>query len=215
MPMLVVTAAASAAAAYACSKLWAPGTLASAAFTPVLIALLKEAFSRPTYAVARAVPVRGVVRSARTPGDDAPVQGQEPVQPSAERVAQQGEIPGRSERRRHHWRLAVVTGLLGFVLAAVLVTVPEFIAGRSAAGGDRQTTIFGGSTSKPGAGDASPSTDAGTPTVTVAPQQTVTVAPQQTVTVAPQQTVTTPPTEPAPPAAPPPPAPSAEPPPVP
>ncbi len=37
---LFLTAGASAAAAYASSKLWAPGTLAAAAFTPVLVAIL-------------------------------------------------------------------------------------------------------------------------------------------------------------------------------
>src|SRR5688572_25148241 len=42
LPTLVITAVASAAAAYTCSKIWAPGTLASAAFMPVLVALLKE-----------------------------------------------------------------------------------------------------------------------------------------------------------------------------
>ena len=42
------------------------------------------------------------------------------------------------------WRLAVVTGLLGFLIAAVVLTVPELVAGRSASDGARDTTIFGG-----------------------------------------------------------------------
>ncbi len=65
---LFYTAAASAAAAYTCSKLWAPGTLAAAAFTPVLVAILKEALAKSTEVVTRAVPVRGVVRSATPEG---------------------------------------------------------------------------------------------------------------------------------------------------
>ena len=49
LPTLLVTAVASAAAAYVTSQVWAPGTLASAAFTPVVVALLKELLraSRP------------------------------------------------------------------------------------------------------------------------------------------------------------------------
>src|SRR3954447_2917982 len=68
LPTLVVTAIASAAAAYVTSVIWAPGTLAAAAFTPVLVALLKEALFKPVEVVTRAVPVRGVVRSAPPPG---------------------------------------------------------------------------------------------------------------------------------------------------
>ena len=43
---LLITAVASACAAYVTSVVWAPGTLASAALTPVLVALIKEALER-------------------------------------------------------------------------------------------------------------------------------------------------------------------------
>ena len=171
---LFLTAAASAAAAYACSKLWTPGTLAAAGFTPVLVALIKEALAKSTAAVTRAVPVRGVVRSAPgsiPPDYDAGPQNGAPEDPAA-RVAQPGEIQyhGRS-RRSKHWRLAIVTGLLGFLIAAVVLTVPELLAGSSAAGEGRETTIFGG-----GERDRDESTD---PTTT-APAKTVTAPPQET-----------------------------------
>jgi len=48
---LTITAIASAAAAFVCSHVWAAGTLPSAAFTPVLVALVKEGLRRPTEAV--------------------------------------------------------------------------------------------------------------------------------------------------------------------
>ena len=45
---LFISAIASAVAAYVVSKIWAPGTLFSAAFTPVIVALVKEGLRRPT-----------------------------------------------------------------------------------------------------------------------------------------------------------------------
>jgi hypothetical protein len=209
---LFLTACASAAAAYACSKIWAPGTLASAAFTPVLVAIIKEALAKPTQAVARAVPVRGVVRSARPEGpqlpaaswsarsdgehvggdhtaaDPAPASAAWPHNDPATRVAQPGEIQyhGKSPRARG-WRVAIVTGLLGFAICAVIFTVPELLAGGSAAGGGRDTTIFGG-----GHGHARPATTVTTTTTTQT--QTVTTPPTKTVTLPPPTATTTTPT---------------------
>src|SRR3954463_1746664 len=49
---LFISAVASAVAAYVVSKIWAPGTLFSAAFTPVIVALVKEGLRKPTQVVA-------------------------------------------------------------------------------------------------------------------------------------------------------------------
>ena len=201
---LLITAVSSAAAAYTCSKLWAPGTLAAAAFTPVLVAVIREALAKSTAVVAKAVPVRGVVRSAqpegpRLPGGawsaadlaDAgaaePAGGEPlPVEDPITRVAQPGEIAYHDAgRRRRNWRVAIVTGLLGFLVAAVLFTVPELVAGESASGGGRSTTLFGGSKGATG-------TPADTTTTTTTPTKTVTTPEEETVTV-PPETVTTPP----------------------
>ena len=192
---LAITAASSAAAAYACSRVWASGTLAAAAFTPVLVAVIREALDRSTEVVAKAVPVRGVVRSAEPEGglqplraaspgwaaEESPLVGEDP----ADRVAQPGEIAyHRAGGGGRKWRIAIVTGLLGFLIAAFAFTVPELVAGRSASGGGRDTTLFGGK-------QREISTPAVTTTTTTAPGKTVTTAPQKTVTV-PPQTVTTP-----------------------
>ncbi|MGI8731617.1 MAG: hypothetical protein ACR2LK_16810 [Solirubrobacteraceae bacterium] len=186
MKTLLITAVASAVAAYTCSKLWTPGTLVAAAFTPVLLAILKDVLAKSTdVVVARAAPVRGMVRSAATkthsaaptdvhprasdsrasdppvappvvqsPFDDplgSPVMqppfddfAGEEDDPSA-RVPQPGEIVYHAGGGR--WkavRVAVVTGLLGFLLAAAVMTVPELAAGGSASGNGRGTTFFGG-----------------------------------------------------------------------
>jgi hypothetical protein len=193
---LLITAVASAAAAYACSKIWAPGTLASAAFTPVLVAIIKEALARPTQAVTKAVPIRGVVRST-PPAAQQP--GEPPEPPPLERVPQPGEVTyhstGSSSRR---WRLAVITGLLGFVVCVLVFTLPELVAGQSATGGGRSTTLFGGqehkrkqrteTTTAPARTVTAP-----TPTVTVPAPTETTTTPTTTETAPVEPTVTTPP----------------------
>jgi hypothetical protein len=204
---LLITAVASAAAAYACSKIWAPGTLASAAFTPVIVAILKEALDRPARVVTQVVPVRGVVRSAPPPSpqpDPGPVVHDPtlvvpppppptpaPPEHALERVPQQGEIsyhssgPSATARR---WRLAIVTGLLGFVVAAVAFTVPELVTGNAVVGGGG-TTYFG--TQKQAPAQPTQTTTVPGRTVTTPPPTTVTVPAPQTAPAAP--VVTTPP----------------------
>src|SRR3954465_9741129 len=56
---LFLRAIASAAAAYITSKIWARGTLFSAAMSPVIVALVKEGLRKPTEKVVEVVP--GVV----------------------------------------------------------------------------------------------------------------------------------------------------------
>jgi hypothetical protein len=186
---LAITAVASAGAAYVTSEVWAPGTLASAAITPVLVALIKEALAKPAVVVTRAVPVRGVVRSS-TPGDEPPA----PPAQVDERVAQHGEIHGSSKSfGRRAWQTAIVTGLLGFLVAAVIITVPELVSGKSVTGGGGKTTLLGGDR-KP----AKPATTTTTTTPTqteTAPTETITVAPVETTTVPPAETTTPPPAE--------------------
>lgn len=190
LPTLIITAIASAAAAYTCSKIWTPGTLASAAFTPVVIAILKEALARPTRAVSRAVPVRGTLRSAPPPSQP----DQSPESSPIERVPQQGEIAYHSKGgSRRRWRLAIVTGLLGFVVAAVVLTVPEIVAGGSASGGGRSTTLFGGQTEhrqQPTKTTTAPARTVTVPAPTVAVPAPAATAPPAETTTAPVPTTT-------------------------
>jgi hypothetical protein len=197
---LVITAAASAAAAFICSKVWAPGTLASAAFTPVAVALFREALSKPTDVVTSALPAALPLNRRPLGGDprlDRPVPGNDPTrvarapgrddQPTQVSPVPGPQGPGTSgvdpvtvhavrQRNRRRWQIAAITGLLGFVIAAVLITVPEVIAGRSS------TTIFRN-------GDTSAKKQAAPTTTTTVIQQ----APTDTVTTvtAPTETATT------------------------
>lgn len=199
---LIITAAASALAAFICSKVWAPGTLASAAFTPVAVAIFREALRKPTEVVTTALPAalpitrRGggpadpygatrapladadrtqVLRVLPGPDDgDAPTLVTPGIGPApagtvgAEPVSVHA-VAGRRTRRR--WQIAIGTGLLGFVIAALLITVPEVIAGKDS------TTIFRG-----GGSSGAPAMTETTPATTTTVVQQVTTVPPETVT---------------------------------
>lgn len=202
---LIITAIASAVAAYTCSKIWEPGTLASAAMTPVLVALAKEALRRPTEVVTTAVPV--VVPGLRHRRDAAP---DDPTQvivppgvdelPEPAIVAMQPQPVTTYHRssRRLHWRVAIITGLLGFAVCAVAFTVPELLNKNDG------TTLFGGG-SKHVTKVVTTTTETtkvvkpGKTVTTTAPTTTTTVPATTATTTAPTVTKTTPATTPAPP----------------
>src|SRR3954469_13262604 len=77
---LFLSAVASAAAAYITSKIWAPGTLFSAAMSPVIVALVKEGLRRPTEKVAPVVPA-GVASPSRWTRTSASEPGLVPEEP--------------------------------------------------------------------------------------------------------------------------------------
>jgi len=182
---LVLSAVASAAAAYVTSKIWAPGTLVSAAMSPVIVALVKEGLRKPTEVMTAAVPaVARPLRGRTGYTQNIPAAPPAPV-PSESPVA--GPVRVYSTRgRRLRWRLAVVTGLLGFVLCVAAYTVPEIIAGKSVSRSGHATTFFSGKAKKH-AKRTTTTTGTTTSKTTTAPSKTAT-EPAQTVT----QTVTTP-----------------------
>ncbi|WP_157251765.1 hypothetical protein [Patulibacter americanus] len=205
---LVITAVASALAATICSKVWAPGTLVSAAFTPVVVALCREAVRRPTEAVAAVLPVprRGGTQDLSALPRETPLASSDPTrvhragaavpgpQEDPTRVTPGAAHPERpvgaepvtvysvSKPRRHRWRIAAITGLLGFVVAAVVVTVPELVAGKE------QTTFFNPPAKKASKKDVPPAT---TTTKTTETEPTETVTTTKTETVPEESTTTT------------------------
>jgi hypothetical protein len=192
---LFLSAIASAAAAYITSKIWAPGTLFSAAMTPVIVALVKEGLRRPTQKAFEVVP--GVVAPSRwtRTGPDEPglvPEGPPPaaptrVDPDAPHVvlppvvaADHGPVNVYSTRgRRLRWRVAVITGLLGFGICVLLFTVPELISGQSLGRGSGDaTTIFGGS----GRHHRSKGTTSTTKTTSTTSTTSTTTTPERTTT---------------------------------
>jgi hypothetical protein len=55
-----------------------------------------------------------------------------------------GSSGSRFQFRRAHVKIAVITGLVAFLIAAAVLTLPELIFGGSVTGGGRNTTYFGG-----------------------------------------------------------------------
>jgi hypothetical protein len=190
---LLLSAIASAAAAYITSQLWGPGTLFSAAMAPVIVALVKEGLRKPTEKVAT------VSRWSRTSASDPGLVAEPDERPSpdvhrdpdAPHVVLPPVVPTTPVRvystraRRLRWRLAVITGLLGFGVAVVVFTVPELIAGQSLGGSDK-TTIFGGRHRH------TKTTESTTSTSTTKTSTTATTPTKTTETVTRTETVTTP-----------------------
>jgi hypothetical protein len=179
--------------------------------TPVIVALVKEALERPAHRVSSiatrsaAPPVARVARAVVAP----PPQADAPPPPmTADPKLTEMRVYGRDRSKvGRRWKLAVATGLLGFVVCVAVMTVPELVAGRSVVSGQHDTTIFGGhrrtpaTTSKP---DKKTKTDETKKTTTteVTPQdQSTTTGQTDTTTTAPQPTQPAPqaqPTQPAP-----------------
>src|SRR3954453_8808782 len=86
---LFLSAVASAAAAYVTSRIWAAGTLFSAAMSPVIVALVKEGLRRPTEKVVDIVPavVPAPSRWTRTGPSDLALVPEAPPPPAPEPIA--------------------------------------------------------------------------------------------------------------------------------
>jgi hypothetical protein len=207
---LLISACSAVAAATIVPMIWERGTILATAMTPVIVALVSEALKKPVQTVSAVAPKVTTRRS----GTGAAVRRFEPDAANTrhhERVGARGEGPERFEplppsRRgeqpptrgddpyglraadrppRRHWKIALATGLLAFVIAAGFVTVTELAAGGSVSS-DRRTSLWGGEKK------ASTPTPTPTPTGTENPDEEATATPAPTET--PQETVTPTPT---------------------
>jgi hypothetical protein len=208
----VIAAVASAAAAIVVSHIWKGGTVIAAAMTPVIVSIVKEMLARPLDSELVKKPVaklasgsRAVVGTAagsrigrsqpeqRGHGD--PLMDGDSLEPPTQPRRPQtdpGMSPirtyGGSQRRRRpriNLKVALITGLVGFALAAAALTLPELIFG-GAISSHHSTTLFGGGSSKK-ASDTSKTKDQNKTSTQPNQQQTTPAqtTPQQTT---PQQT---------------------------
>jgi hypothetical protein len=169
--------------------------------SPVIVALVKEGLRKPTEAVASVAPkvvpasTRWSRSGASEPGlvVDGTPEPEPHVDPDAPHVvlpavvaAETGPVRVYSTRtRRLRWRLAVITGLLGFAICVVLYTVPELISGKSIGRGGNATTLWGGHrhhTKKSTTTQTTPTTSTSTETTPTTTDETKTVTQTQTVT---------------------------------
>lgn len=162
---LLLAAIGSAVAAVVVSQFWQAGTPIAAAITPVVVSLVSEGLRRPM----RSERLRSTTRRAMEPlkptsAGSVPVRrkvGEEELgytvyaaEGGEARRAGRGSGPlsrlrdllervraGLTPKRT---RIAIVTGLLAFVAAVAVLTLPELLFGGSVGGTDRNTTFFGG-----------------------------------------------------------------------
>ena len=160
----MIAALASGLAAVVVSRFWQQGTILASAMTPVVVAIVSELLRKPVESErirgsVKAVSSYSRPRSGRTPRvlappaagvDEGLERREDGVEAGPVRVYSSGstkgpgKVGGPSPRRRLHLKVAVVTGLIGFLIAAAVLTLPELIFGGSVSGGSRSTTYFGG-----------------------------------------------------------------------
>jgi hypothetical protein len=218
---LLISALAAGGAATIVPMIWQAGTVIATAMTPVVVALVSEALRKPVQRVSTVAPRvarrTGTGAAMRRYDPDA-ARTREPANVGARgrgperyeplppgRRGDGPRLPGDDPfglraadtggSRRPRLKIALVTGLLAFVLAAAVVTASELtIFGGSVSGKRGATTLFsGGTTSKrkdatkqgatPTATPASQATPGATPSATATPQPSA--APSATATPAP------------------------------
>ena len=187
---LLIASGSAAAAAVIVPLFWDRGSLVAAAITPVIVALTSEGLKKPvekipTVGVWRRTPQGTVVR--QPVGRDFEVHDPEeerievdPEQPDDPFGLREPERGGVFTRRRVV--LALVTGLLAFGIAAVVLTASELAIFGDSVSRDHRTTFFGG---KPSNATPTPTaTPSGTPdenaTPTPSPSETPSATPSET-----------------------------------
>jgi hypothetical protein len=130
---LGISSLASIVAAVVTSQFWRGGVVGSAAVTPVIVTLVKDLMSP----LARS-------RAARHEAEEAAV------------ATESAGASGNRSPRRSRWPFVlggllagILIGLVAFLLAAVILTVPEVVADKSITGGGGETTFFGDNDTKP------------------------------------------------------------------
>jgi hypothetical protein len=192
---LLLASASAATAAVVVPLVWEGGGVVAAAITPIIVTLTSETLKKPvqkvqTVGVWKKTPQGTAVR--QTGGRDFEVHDPEeerlevdPMQSDDPFGLREPERPAVFTRRRV--TIALVTGLLAFAIAAVVVTAGELTFG-DAASSDKRTTFFGGKrsatptptatpTATPEDEDATP-----TPTPSETPSATATETPSATPT---------------------------------
>jgi hypothetical protein len=187
---LLIASASAAAAAVVVPLFWQRGSIVAAAITPVIVTLVSESLKRPVtkvqeVAVWRKTPQGTAVRQPA--GRD-----YQPVDPEEERIEVDPQHPDdpfglyEDERgggggffTRRKVIIALVTGLIAFSIAAVVVTAGELTFGDSTSSGSK-TTFFGGHRSTP----------TPTPTPTATPKEGETPTPTPSASATPSATAT-------------------------
>jgi len=186
---LLISSLAAVAAAIVVPMFWERGSILATAITPIIVAVVSEALNRPASVIKTAAP-----RVTRRTATGAAVRTRTPTG-----VGARGEGPEQLPPRRHDpfglyeeerprgnrrpVKIALITGLLAFIIGAGIVTASELaVFGHSIGQPHRSTGLWGGHTKK---SHATP-----TPTPTASPTETPSATQTATPTPTPTPTVT-------------------------
>jgi hypothetical protein len=195
---LLISSLAAVAAAIVVPMFWVRGSIIATAITPIIVAVVSEALNRPAAVIKTAAPrvtrrtATGAAVRTRTPtGVGARGEGPEQLPP-------RGRDPfglydqERPRANRRPLKLALITGLLAFIIGAGVVTASELaLFGHSVGQSKRSTGLFGGHTNKskatptPTASPTPTSSATETPTPTATPTPTISATPTPTATATP------------------------------
>ena len=167
----MIAAAASAAAAVVVSHIWRDGTVIAAAMTPVIVSIVKELLAKPMESELVKKPVAKIASGSRAvigtavptlsggrsdadeqrghgdplmPDEAPPTQSQRPqTDPGMTPIKTYGGGGGGRRRRPVHLKVALITGIVAFAIAAAALTLPELLFG-GAISSHHSTTFFGG-----------------------------------------------------------------------
>jgi hypothetical protein len=181
---LVIASASSLAAALVVHEIWQGGAIVGAAITPIIVGIVSEALRRPVDRLS-AVKEGGRKLPPDRDHDVAPVsreRGDDPFGLWEERTR-------RRSRGRTWLALGAITGVIGFAIAAFVLTGSELVFGGSVAG-PKRTTLFRGGGGTTTTVQTVVTQTATTPTVTqTVPAPAVQETTTQTVPTTPQEGV--------------------------
>jgi hypothetical protein len=199
---LVISASAAVAAAVVVPMIWDRGTLIATAMTPVIVALVSEALRKPAERISSVAP-RVTRRSSGVPVSSPHSAERFDPLPPEERAAapppRDDDPFGLRARRRpapHHWRLALATGAVAFVIAVIGLTMSELVLGGAATREGGRTTFFsarGDRDTEPRPTATATATEEAEPEPTATATATATPTPTPTATTTPAPTTTPPP----------------------
>jgi hypothetical protein len=197
---LLISSLAAVAAAIVVPMFWERGSLIATAITPIIVAVTSELLNRPATVIKTAAPkvarrtATGAAVRSRTPtGVGARGDGPEQLPPREDPFGLYADQrPGRRPLK-----IALMTGLIAFVIGAGVVTASELaVFGHSVGQPKRSTGLFGGHAKKtptptPTASPTETPTETETATPTVTATATVSATATPTPTIGTQQAAPT------------------------
>jgi hypothetical protein len=193
---LLISSLAAVAAAIVVPMFWERGSIIATAITPIIVAVVSEVLNRPAAAIKTAAPrvtrrtATGAAVRSRTP-TGVGARGDGPEQLPPRRDDPFGLYAQERPRNRRPLKIALLTGLLAFVIGAGVVTASELaLFGHSVGQSKRSTGLFGGHTTKSKATPTPTASPTETPAKTETPTPSATATPTASATPTPSATAT-------------------------